>query len=153
MRALDKLRAWRPRVSFLALALVSRGQLRRDLLRRVFDDWRQLMNTEETRAKFPGAVIGDWVKLGDEVKLGNGVMLKTTPVQVLCQPYIVYPYSPTEIGVGCVIQPVEYWLREADPDELAYHSECRPWSRYREAIQLVAAHMDDLTIAQPEVAI
>jgi hypothetical protein len=100
-----------------------------------------------------GVKLGDWVtlgnrvKLGDWVKLGNRVTLVQTPVQIYCHPYIVYPYSPTQIGVGCVIRDVAYWLRSEDPDELKAHSECQPWSRYREAIALVAAHMDDLTLA------
>jgi hypothetical protein len=36
---------------------------------------------------------------------------------------------------------VEYWLRPEDPDELADHPECQPWSEYRSAIELVAANM------------
>ena len=90
--------------------------------------------------------LGDGVTLGDWVTLGARVTITRTPVQVYCHPYLVYPHSPTQIGVGCVIHDVEYWMRPADPDELADHPECNPWSRYREAIALVAVHMDDLTV-------
>jgi hypothetical protein len=74
-------------------------------------------------------------------------VLGRTPVQVLCHPYVVYPFSPTKIGVGCVVHSLKYWTQERDPRELASHPECEPWSRYREAIALVALHMDDLTVA------
>ena len=84
--------------------------------------------------------LGDWVILGNEVKLGNGVTLDKTPIQVQCYPYIVYPHSPTQIGVGCVIHDIEYWQRDADPDELADHPECQPWATYRQALALVIAH-------------
>ena len=103
--------------------------------------------------------LGDWVTLGDEVKLGNWVTLGNgvtlgnrvtlarTPVQVQCFPYVVYPHSPTQIGVGCIVHDLAYWMRENDPDELADHPECQPWSRYRAAIALVASRISDLAIA------
>ena len=84
---------------------------------------------------------GNGVKLGDGVKLGNWVTYKKTPLQIQCHPYIVYPHSPRRIGVGCVMHDIDYWLREQDPAELAEHPECQPWSTYRAAIALVAAHM------------
>ena len=104
------------------------------------------MTTEEIYAIAPNKdgwrvlPSGDWVKLGDGVKLGNGVKLGKTPIQVQCSPYIVYPHSPTQIGVGCVIHDIEYWQRDADPDELADHPECQPWATYRQALALVIAH-------------
>ncbi len=91
-----------------------------------------------------GVTLGGWVKLGNGVKLGDGVTCRKTPVQVQCNPYIVYPYSPTEIGVGCIVHPVSYWIRAKDPDELQEHPECKPWAVYREAIALVAKHLGDL---------
>ena len=94
-----------------------------------------------------GVQLGDGVLLGDAVQLGNDVVLDRTPVQVLCHPYVVYPFSSTKIGVGCVVHCLEYWAQERDPRELASHPECGPWSRYREAIALVASHMGDLTVA------
>ena len=93
------------------------------------------------------ARLGNYVQLGDAVQLGNDVVLDRTPVQVLCHPYVVYPFSSTKIGVGCVVHCLEYWAQERDPRELASHPECGPWSRYREAIALVASHMGDLTVA------
>ena len=84
-----------------------------------------------------GVTLGDGVTLGNGVRLGNGVTWTTTPCQVMCHPYLVYPHSLTEIGVGCVIHPLTYWLREQDPDELAEYPECRPWANYRAAIGLV----------------
>ena len=91
--------------------------------------------------------LGNDVQLGKDVRLGNDVVLDRTPVQVLCHPYVVYPFSSTKIGVGCVVHCLEYWMQERDPRELASHPECEPWSRYREAIALVASHMGDLTVA------
>ena len=100
-----------------------------------------------------GVTLGSWVTLGDEVtlgnsvtlgdwvKLGNGVMLGKTPCQIQLHPYIVYPHSPQKIGVGCIVHELDYWLREQDPDELANHQECQPWSEYRAAIEFVAARM------------
>ena len=94
-----------------------------------------------------GVTLGNEVTLGDWVKLGNGVKLARTPVQVQCFPYVVYPHSPTQIGVGCIVHDLAYWMRENDPDELADHPECQPWSRYRAAIALVASRISDLAIA------
>jgi hypothetical protein len=48
---------------------------------------------------------------------------------------MVYPYSFTEIGVGCIVHPIDYWDNE--PDELADHPECLPWAPYQRAIELV----------------
>ena len=102
-----------------------------------------------------GVKLGDGVTLGDGVMLGNGVTLggwvklAQTPIQVQCHPYIVYPYSPTRIGVGCVIHDLAYWERPEDPDELAEHPECQPWTTYRAAIALVAAHMYEITVDKP----
>jgi len=90
-----------------------------------------------------GVKLGDWVTLGDGVTLGNGVTLgdwvklEHTPLQVQCHPYIVYAFSPTQIGVGCVVHDLSYWQRDGDPDELQDHPECLPWSVYRRAIDLV----------------
>jgi NDP-sugar pyrophosphorylase family protein len=96
-----------------------------------------------------GVTLGDWVKLGDGVTLGKGVTLgnrvtlgdwvklEHTPLQVQCHPYIVYAFSPTQIGVGCVVHDLSYWQRDGDPDELQDHPECLPWSVYRRAIDLV----------------
>ena len=97
------------------------------------DGWRVLPSGD-------WVTLGNGVTLGDEVKLGNGVKLGKTPIQVQCSPYIVYPHSPTQIGVGCVIHDIEYWQRDADPDELADHPECQPWATYRQALALVIAH-------------
>ena len=85
--------------------------------------------------------LGNGVKLGDGVTLGEGVTYTVTPIQVQCHPYVVYPFSKTEIGVGCVVHPIEYWMKADDPVELADHPECQPWSTYREAIALVAEFM------------
>ena len=93
-----------------------------------------------------GAEIGPHAKIGPYAEIGARVKIERTPVQVYCHPYLVYPHSPTQIGVGCVIHDVEYWMRPEDPAELPEHPECNPWSRYREAIALVALHIDDLTI-------
>jgi hypothetical protein len=82
-----------------------------------------------------GVRLGNGVQLGDHVRLGNGVHYKTTPLQVQCHPYIVYPYSLKEIGVGCIVHPSAYWDNE--PEELAEHPECLPWSNYLEAIEMV----------------
>ena len=92
--------------------------------------------------------LGDGCKLGDDCKLWNGCVLgngcnyKTTPAQVFCHPYLVYPYSLRRIGVGCVVHDIEYWMRSEDPKELADHLECQPWSRYRAAIALVAGWIE-----------
>jgi len=95
--------------------------------------------------------LGDWVTLGNRVKLGNrvtlcdwvrlgaGVTLEQTPLQIQCNPYIVYAFSPTQIGVGCVVHDLSYWQSDGDPDELQNHPECLPWSVYRRAIDLVIA--------------
>ena len=107
------------------------------------------MTKKEALELFPTAIIGNRVKLGDRVTLGNRVTLAQTPIQVQCHPYIVYPYSPTRIGVGCVIHDLAYWERTEDPDELAEHPECQPWTTYRAAIALVAAHMDEITVDKP----
>ena len=93
-----------------------------------------------------GVTLGNWVTLGNGVTLGNWVTCERTPVQVQCHPYIVYPYSPTRIGVGCVIHDLAYWQRGEDPEEL----ECQPWATYRAAIALVSAHMDDLKFKRIE---
>jgi len=110
-----------------------------------------------------GVQIGDWAEIGDSAEIGAGVKIwasvkigagakiganekfDKTPVQVQCNPYLVYPYSKTDIGVGCIVHPVDYWMRDADPDELAEHPECKPWSTYREAINLVAKFMPRAT--------
>jgi UDP-3-O-[3-hydroxymyristoyl] glucosamine N-acyltransferase len=96
-----------------------------------------------------GVTLGNDVTLGDDVHLGNrvsliprtqlasGVTLDKTPIQIQCNPYTVYQYSPTEIGVGCVIHDFEYWMRSEDPDELKNHPECNPWSIYRDAIDFI----------------
>jgi len=81
------------------------------------------------------------VRLGSGVRLADGMVLARTPLQIQCHPYLVYPNSYTEIGVGCVVHPVEYWLGAEEPKELAFHPECRPWAAYRLALELVAAHM------------
>jgi hypothetical protein len=95
--------------------------------------------------------LGDRVTLGNRVKLGNrvtlcdwvrlgaGVTLEQTPLQIQCNPYIVYAFSPTQIGVGCVVHDLSYWQSDGDPDELQNHPECLPWSVYRRAIDLVIA--------------
>ena len=114
--------------------------------------WRRLPNGNHVKlgnyVKLGNHVtLGDYVKLGNYVTLGDGVMLgdgvtrNVTPIQVQCHPYVVYAYSDTEIGVGCVVQPVEYWMKDEDPIELEEHRECKPWSTYREAIALVAKFM------------
>jgi len=59
--------------------------------------------------------------------------------KVSAKPYLVYPYSLTQVGVGCVIHDIEYWMRPEDPAELADHPECQPWSQYRAAVALVVA--------------
>jgi carbonic anhydrase/acetyltransferase-like protein (isoleucine patch superfamily) len=84
-----------------------------------------------------GAVVGDGVVLGNGVQLGDLVTCTRTPLQVQCHPYPVYPNSPTKVGVGCLVRDIGYWLRSEDPDELAEHTECQPWSTYRAAIALV----------------
>jgi len=117
-------------------------------------DWVTLGN----RVKLgDGVTLCDWVKLGDRVTLGNrvklgnrvtlcdwvrlgaGVTLEQTPLQIQCNPYIVYAFSPTQIGVGCVVHDLSYWQSDGDPDELQNHPECLPWSVYRRAIDLVIA--------------
>ena len=116
------------------------------------DGWRILREGNHVRlgsdVKLSTAVtLGDWVKLGDGVTLGDGVRLgdgvsyESTPTQVQCHPYIVYPYSLSRIGVGCVVHDLEYW-RRGEPAELANHPECRPWDRYMAAIELVAAWIE-----------
>jgi len=80
------------------------------------------------------------VTLGDGVTLGNGVTFKTTPLQIQCHPYPVYPYSLTHIGVGCVVKPIPEWIGE--PPELKDHPECRPWSEYKLAIEFVKAWIE-----------
>jgi hypothetical protein len=35
-------------------------------------------------------------------------------------------------------------MRPEDPDELADHPECQPWSNYRLAIELVAKSLPDI---------
>ena len=101
-------------------------------------------------------ILGDSVILGNNVKLGDGVTLENrvilgnnmrfdkTPLQIQCSPYIVYPHSETEIGVGCIVRPIEYWLAVTPGElagELARHPECQPWSNYADAIDLVAKWM------------
>ena len=84
--------------------------------------------------------LGDGVKLGDRVKLGYRVTYRTTPAQVQCHPYIVYPYSLAHIGVGCIVHPIEYW--DAQPAELKEHPECLPWENYHHAIALVRSWIE-----------
>ena len=94
-----------------------------------------------------GVTLGDWVKLGDGVTLGKGVTLGNRVTlgdwvkleRVALDLYIVYAFSPTQIGVGCVVHDLSYWQRDGDPDELQDHPECLPWSVYRRAIDLVIA--------------
>ena len=97
-----------------------------------------------------GVTLGNGVTLGDGVKLGDVVTLGKGPIQVQCHPYMVYAFSPTEIGVGCIVHEVAYWMRQADPDELSSHPECNPWSTYREAIALVAKYIGDLKLVKPK---
>ena len=84
--------------------------------------------------------LGNYVKLSDYVTLGNGVIFKQTPLQIQCHPYPVYPFSSTEIGVGCVVHSIDYWLA-GEPSELTDHPECQPWQNYQDAIALVAEWM------------
>ena len=112
--------------------------------------WRRLASGDRVKLG-DGVTLGNRVKLGDGVTLGKGVTLgnrvtlgdwvklEHTPLQVQCHPYIVYAFSPTQIGVGCVVHDLSYWQRDGDPDELQDHPECLPWSVYRRAIDLVIA--------------
>src|SRR5579875_2585986 len=94
------------------------------------------------------ANIGDWVSLGHRVKINadmsvaDKIEFTNTPLQIQCHPYLVYPYSWREIGVGCVIHTIDYWLA-GPPRELAWHPECRPWSNYMEAIKMVASWIEE----------
>ena len=87
--------------------------------------------------------LGDNVILGNRVKLGNHVQLEKTPLQIQCHPYIVYPYSKTQIGVGCIVHEIEYWLR-GEPKELIDHPVCNPWSNYLDAIIMIVKYLETL---------
>ena len=87
-----------------------------------------------------GVKLGDYVTLGNNVKLSDYVIFKQTPLQIQCHPYPVYPFSSTEIGVGCVVHSIDYWLA-GEPSELTDHPECQPWQNYQDAIALVAEWM------------
>ena len=88
-----------------------------------------------------GVKLGDGVKLGNDVTLGDVVKYETTPCQVQCHPYIVYPHSFQSIGVGCITHELEYWLQT--PAELANHPECLPWEPYTRAIALVQQWIEE----------
>ena len=100
------------------------------------DGWRVLPRSGN-RVK-----LGNGVMLGNRVTLGDGVTLKRTPCQVQCDPYPVYLFSPTHLGVGCVIHPLAYWTSGQVPAELAGHPECLPWDKYQAAINLVLTAID-----------
>lgn len=97
-------------------------------------------------------VINDDVHIESRVRLGDGIVLlegvkiggsfHRTPPQVQCDPYVVYPYDWDEIAVGCVVHPIEYWLK-GEPEELGDHPECQPWREYDRAIRLVADWLAD----------
>lgn len=85
---------------------------------------------------------GQLVKLGNLVTLGDRVTFTRTPVQVQCHPYIVYPYSRSKIGVGCVIKTAQTWRVLKKQPELKGHPECQPWAQYRDAIKLVSTWLN-----------
>jgi hypothetical protein len=93
--------------------------------------------------------IGEGVSIGKGASIGEWVSIDKTPFQVLCHPYLVYPHSSTQIGVGCIIHNLAYWMRSEDPDELVSHPECQPWSNYRLAIELVARSLPDIGVVAP----
>jgi acyl-[acyl carrier protein]--UDP-N-acetylglucosamine O-acyltransferase len=88
-----------------------------------------------------GVKLRNWVTLGNGMKLGDGVTFDETPLQIQCHPYLVYPFSKTEIGVGCVIHEIDYWLKSGIPEELAAHPECLLWDAYKKAIIMLAEWM------------
>jgi hypothetical protein len=75
------------------------------------------------------------------MKLGDGVTFDETPLQIQCHPYLVYPFSKTEIGVGCIVHEIDYWIKSDIPEELAAHPECLPWDAYKKAIIMLAEWM------------
>ena len=95
-----------------------------------------------------GAKIGDEAKIGAWAEIGDRAEIKHTPFQVFCSPYLVYPHSSTQIGVGCIVHDLAYWMRPEDPDELADHPECLPWGNYRLAIELVARSLPDIGVVE-----
>jgi len=98
------------------------------------DGWRKIPSGNRV-------TLGEGVKLGDRVTLGDRVIYQKTPMQIQCHPYIVYPSSQKNIGVGCIVHAIAYWMRKEDPDELPDHPECQPWDNYRKAINFVAESM------------
>lgn len=93
------------------------------------------------------AVISESVAIAAEVRIGPHVHVVGSPLQIVGPEYVVYPFSPGLIGIGCQIGSIVQWEKSVESLAGEHDISDEDVLLYRDYVELIRDWMVDAEAA------